>query len=283
MSRVAVLGLGAMGSRMARRLLDAGHSVVVWNRDVTKAAPLAAAGAVAAPSPSAAASGSEAVITMLTDGDALREVVDGPSGVFAGATTPTTLIQMSTVGLEATRRLAAGLPETVELLDAPVLGSLAEVEAGSLQIFAGAPDALVEQWAPLLGALGRVRHIGPVGAGSAAKLVANASLVGVVALLGEVLALAQSVGLERDAAFDVLAATPLAAQAERRRAAIDDGDYPRRFALSLARKDADLVVEAGAGADLRLLPAARSWYADAEADGAGELDYTAVLSRILRG
>jgi 3-hydroxyisobutyrate dehydrogenase/2-hydroxy-3-oxopropionate reductase len=107
--------------------------------------------------------------------------------------------------------------------------------------------------------------------------------VGVVALLGEVLALAQSVGLERDAAFDVLAATPLAAQAERRRAAIDDGDYPRRFALSLARKDADLVVEAGAGADLRLLPAARSWYADAEADGAGELDYTAVLSRILRG
>jgi 3-hydroxyisobutyrate dehydrogenase-like beta-hydroxyacid dehydrogenase len=271
-----------MGSRMAQRLLDAGHSVVVWNRDVTKAAPLTTAGAVAAPTPSAAASGSEAVITMLTDGGALRDVLEGPSGVFEGANTPTTLIQMSTVGIEATRRLEAGLPETVDLLDAPVLGSLAEVEAGSLQIFAGGPDELVERWEPLLGALGTVRQVGPVGAGSAAKLVANASLVGIVALLGEALALAKAVGLERETAFDVLAATPLAAQAERRRDAVESGDFPPRFALSLARKDADLVVDGGAGADLRLLAAARSWYADAEADGGGELDYTAVLARILR-
>jgi 3-hydroxyisobutyrate dehydrogenase-like beta-hydroxyacid dehydrogenase len=222
------------------------------------------------------------VLTMVADPQALRDVVEGPDGLAAGATGATTVIQMSTVGAAATSRLQRALPEGAGLLDAPVLGSLPEAEGGSLQIFTSGPQALVEQWTPLLSALGAVIPVGPVGAGTAAKLVANASLFGVLGVLGEALALGERLGLERAVAFDVLAATPLAAQAERRRPAVESGEYPPRFALSLARKDADLILEAAAGVDLRLLEAIRSWLTDAEADGAGDEDYAAVLARILR-
>jgi 3-hydroxyisobutyrate dehydrogenase/2-hydroxy-3-oxopropionate reductase len=280
---IAVVGLGAMGARIARRLLEAGNELIVWNRDAAKAAPLEALGASQVDTPAEAARRADAVITMVADPIALRDVTEGTSGVAAGAD-GSTVIQMSTVGIAATARLRSVLPPTAELLDAPVLGSLAEAEAGSLQIFAGGPEPVVDRCAPLLSPLGAVRHVGPVGAGSAAKLVANASLLGVTALLGEALALASGLGLSREIAFDVLAVTPLAAQAERRRPSLESGDYPPRFALSLARKDADLVLEAAAaaGADLRVLAAMRSWYAEAEAAGAGGRDHSAVLARILR-
>jgi 3-hydroxyisobutyrate dehydrogenase-like beta-hydroxyacid dehydrogenase len=272
---VAVVGLGAMGSRIARRLLDAGNEVVVWNRDSAKAEPLVAAGAVRAATPAEAARAADTVVVMISDPRALQEVAEGPDGFTAAATT---VIQMSTVGPEAVLRLAAKVPE---LLDAPVLGSLSEVESGTLKVFAGGPDELVARWAPLLETLGTVLHVGPVGAGSAAKLVANATLVGTIALLGETVALADHLGLDRDVTFEVLAVTPLSAQAERRRRTIESDEYPRRFALSLARKDADLVLEAGPER-LRMLSAAREWFKEAERAGRGEEDYSAVLSEILK-
>ncbi len=103
-------------------------------------------------------------------------------------------------------------------------------------------------------------------------------------VLGEGLALARGLGLSPEAAFDVLAASPLAAQAERRRGAIDSGRYPPRFPIALARKDAELIARAAAGADveLRLGPAMRSWLADAEDEGRGDQDYSAVLGHIAR-
>jgi 3-hydroxyisobutyrate dehydrogenase-like beta-hydroxyacid dehydrogenase len=102
-------------------------------------------------------------------------------------------------------------------------------------------------------------------------------------VLGEALALAEGLGLPREVAFEVLAATPIAAQAERRRASVESGEYPRRFSLSLARKDADLVAEAAAaaGVDLRLAEAARSWLREAEEAGWGVEDYSALLAHIL--
>jgi 3-hydroxyisobutyrate dehydrogenase-like beta-hydroxyacid dehydrogenase len=279
MTAVAVVGLGAMGSRIARRLIASGHEVVVWNRDASKADELVGAGAVAASSPADATRRSDAVITMVTGPKALDAVVAGPDGIADAATPSTTLIQMSTVGPPATLRVAAALPDGTRLLDAPVLGSLSEVESGTLVVFAGGPEALVREWEPLLSQLGRVIHVGDVGAGSAAKLVANATLVGTVALLGESIALADRLGLERDVGFDVLAATPLAAQAERRREAIESGEYPPRFALSLARKDADLVL--AAAEDLRVVRAAREWLLEAERAGHGDDDYSAVLEEII--
>jgi 3-hydroxyisobutyrate dehydrogenase/2-hydroxy-3-oxopropionate reductase len=102
-------------------------------------------------------------------------------------------------------------------------------------------------------------------------------------VLGEALALADGLGLTRETAFAVLGTTPLAAQAERRREAIERGEYPQRFALALARKDAELIAAAAqtAGIELRLAEAARGWLADAESSGLGDRDYTAVLARIL--
>jgi 3-hydroxyisobutyrate dehydrogenase-like beta-hydroxyacid dehydrogenase len=283
MASVAVVGLGAMGSRMARRLLDAGHELTVWNRDATKAEQLVEAGASAAASPAEAARRAEAVVTMVADPAALIAVTEGPEGVVSGLSKGATVIQTSTVGPPALERLARLVPDG-SLLDAPVLGSLGEVEEGTLTIFAGGPDALVERWTPLLSVLGTVLPVGPLGAGTAAKVVANSTLIGVIGVLGEALALAAGLGLSGDTAFDVLAATPLAAQAERRRPGFESGNYPPRFALSLARKDADLMLEAAdaAGLELRLAAAARSWLADAEAGGSGRADYSSVLDEIVR-
>jgi 3-hydroxyisobutyrate dehydrogenase len=282
-SVVAVVGLGAMGSRVARRLLEAGHELVVWNRTTEKAAPLVEAGAVAAATPAEAAARAEAVLTMVADPAALRDVTESEEGVAAGVRAGATVIEMSTVGPDAVRRLASVLEERAGLLDAPVLGSRTEAEAGTLTIFVGGPEELVERWTPLLSVLGSPLHVGPLGSGAAAKLVANTTLVGTIGVLGEALALAEGLGLPREKAFEVLAATPLGAQAERRRASVESGEYPPRFALYLARKDAELVAAAAreAGVDLRLTEAARSWLAEAEEAGLGDRDYSAVLARIL--
>ncbi len=283
MGVVAVVGLGAMGGRMAARLLAAGHELVVWNRTADRAAPLVAQGARVAGSPAEAARLAEVVITMVADPAALRAVTEGPEGVAAGVGTASTVIEMSTVGPPAVGRLASVLPDGVGLLDAPVLGSLPEAEAGSLTIFVGGPAGVLERHAKVLAPLGRAVHVGPLGAGAAAKLVANSTLLGVLGVLGEAVALADGLGLPRAAAYAVLAASPLAAQAERRRPVLDAEDGPTRFALALARKDLDLVTAAAeeAEVDLRVLTAARSWLVDAEAAGRGEQDYSLVLAHIL--
>ena len=283
MSTVAVVGLGAMGGRIARRFLGAGHAVVVWNRTAERMAELSEVGAAPAATPAEAARRAEAVVTMVSDPAALAAVTEGESGVAAGVAPSATVIEMSTVGPAAVSRLASVLPEATGLLDAPVLGSVGEAESGSLTIFVGGPGTLAEWWTPLLSALGSPIHVGPLGPRPAAKLVANSTLLGTLGVLGEALALADGLGLSRDAAYDVLAATPLAAQAERRREAVETGEYPVRFSLYLARKDADLIAEAAAasGVDVKLAAAARAWLADAEAAGWGERDYSAVLARIL--
>jgi 3-hydroxyisobutyrate dehydrogenase/2-hydroxy-3-oxopropionate reductase len=109
----------------------------------------------------------------------------------------------------------------------------------------------------------------------------------VLGVLGEALALADALGVSRDAVFEVLSKTPIAAQAERRRSALESGNYPPRFRLSLARKDAGLIVDAAsaAGADLRLAAAVQTWMAEAEEAGLADADYSAVLAYIssLRG
>jgi 3-hydroxyisobutyrate dehydrogenase/2-hydroxy-3-oxopropionate reductase len=283
MSAVAVIGLGAMGSRFARRFLAAGHEVSVWNRTPEKAVELVELGAASAESPADAARRAEVLITIVANPYALRAVTEGPDGIAAGADGSLTVIEMSTVGPEAVRWLASALPSETGLLDAPVLGSLSEAEEGTLQVFVGGPAPLAERWTPLLSALGSPIHVGPLGSGASAKLVANATLFGTIALLGEVVALADGLGLSRDVTFDVLAATPLAGPAERRRPSIEDGEYAKRFALALAQKDSELIIDAAkeAGVDVRVLEAARAWLAEAEEAGFGDRDYSSVLSKII--
>ena len=285
MTAVAVAGLGAMGSRIAAWLVAAGHEVTVCNKSAGKAKPLAGLGAIPAATPAEAASRAEVLITMVADPAALRAVTVGPDGVVAGASASLTVVEMSTVGPAAVARLASALPPPTGLVDAPVLGSLGEAERGSLVIFAGGPAQLVERVSPVLAAVGSVLHVGGLGAGAAAKLVANAALFAVLGTLGEEIALARGLGLSAEAAYRVLAVTPLAAQAERRRAAIEAGEYLPRFRLTLAGKDARLIADAAAaaGVDLRLITAAGTWLAEAEQAGSGDRDYTAMLKTILRG
>lgn len=284
LTTVAVVGLGRMGSAVAGRLLTTGHEVIVWNRSPRRITPLAERGAHPAASPAEAATRAPVVITLVADLPALRAVTAGPGGVAAGVGPGSVVVDASTVGTAGTGFLTAALPAGTGLLDAPVMGSTDAAESGSLTIFAGGPGTVLERVRPVLSVLGTVVHAGPLGAGTAAKLVANAALLAVIASLGEALALARGLGLPGEVTDEVLAATPLAGQASRRRAAIESGSYPPRFALSLARKDAGLIMDAAAatGVDLRIAAAVRGWLAEAEAAGLGDRDYTAVLAAILQ-
>jgi 3-hydroxyisobutyrate dehydrogenase len=279
-TEVAWLGLGAMGSRMAARLRDAGHDLVVWNRSRAKAEEL---GVTVAASPRDAAERAAIVFTMLADPAALRAVTESGDGALSGLTEGAVLVEMSTVGPEAIGRLSERMPAHASLVDAPVLGSVAEAEAGELKLFAGGDDTAFDRVRPLLETLGKPLRTGPLGSGAAAKLVANATLVGTITLLGETLALADALGLPRETTWQVLEPTPLGAQAERRRPVVESGEYPPRFPLSLARKDAELVEAAGEAQrlDLPALAAARAHLAAAEAAGLGDADYAAVLKHIL--
>ena len=281
-SIVAIVGLGAMGRRIAARLLGADFRVVVWNRTAERAAELVADGAWAASSPAEAARDADFVLTMVSDPSALLAVTEGPDGVAAGIGPTATAVEMSTVGPAAVHRLRSALPAGTALVDAPVLGSIAEAETGALSIFVGGEPPDVGRVEPVLANLGEPIRIGPLGSGAAAKLVANSTLFATVTALGETLALADGLGLERETTFRVLEATPFAAQAARRREPIERGEYPPRFSLALARKDSELVTEAAAqaGVDLRLAAAAATWLADAELAGLGPKDYSAVLAHI---
>jgi 3-hydroxyisobutyrate dehydrogenase-like beta-hydroxyacid dehydrogenase len=283
MTSVAVIGLGAMGARFADRFLEAGHEVIVWNRTPQRAEELVSRGASAMASPAEAARNAEAVVTVVSDPEALRAVTEGPDGIAAGANASNTVIEMSTVGPRAVRRLETALPPGVGLLDAPVLGSLSEAESGTLLVFVGGPRRLAERWIPLFGTLGSVIVAGPLGSGAAAKLVANATLVGTLTLLGETIALADRLGLGRRLTMDILALTPLGLASKRRREQLETQNFPLRFRLALARKDAELIQEAAeaAHADTRVLGAAATWFADAEEAGLGDEDYSTVLQRII--
>jgi 3-hydroxyisobutyrate dehydrogenase-like beta-hydroxyacid dehydrogenase len=267
---------------MAARLLDAGHELTVWNRTAARAQPLVDAGASVAASPADAARGAEVVVTMLADPDALDEVVFGADGVASTASPGTTLIEMSTVGPDVVRSLAARLPDGVDVLDAPVLGSVPAATDGTLKLFVGGEDAVVERCKAVLDPMGTARHLGPLGAGAAMKLVANSTLGALMCGLAEALALADALGLPQDAVLDILAESPIGTTVKSKRKLIETGVYEPNFSLALAAKDLRLVTEAAdeAGVELRLSPAARSWLERAEAAGLGDLDYSAVIADV---
>src|ERR1051326_4393491 len=217
MRRIAVIGLGAMGAPIAGRLLSKGYEVAVWNRSPGRAATLDSSGATVAASPAAAARGADAVIVMVADSLAVRAVTEGERGIAAATMPGTVVVQMSTVSPSSVARLAAALPLGTGLLDAPVLGSVAEASSGTLRILAGGPRPLAERCAALLGNLGEMLYLGELGAGTAAKLIANNALFGVLGVLGESLALGEALGLSQSALYRALSVTPLAEQASRRR------------------------------------------------------------------
>jgi 3-hydroxyisobutyrate dehydrogenase-like beta-hydroxyacid dehydrogenase len=229
MTDIALLGTGHMGAAMARRLLDRGHAVTVWNRTADRARPLAAAGASVAATPAEAVRGARVVITMLTDAAAVRDAL------FTGDVEPsagTTVAQMSTVGPDETRDLAARVPPGVTYVDAPVAGSVDTAAAGKLTVFTGG-DVPADA-AAVLSDLGTVRDCGPIGAGTGMKLVVNTAMLSALGALRDALAVAGALGV-RDP-MEVLAAGPVGSVAARASSATAS------FAVALAAKDLRLAV-----------------------------------------
>jgi 3-hydroxyisobutyrate dehydrogenase-like beta-hydroxyacid dehydrogenase len=282
MTKVGFLGLGLMGSPMARRLLAAGHDVAVWNRTAEKARTLAADGAEVGSTPAEAAAGREAVITMLADAGALESVLFGDQGAAAELRAGSLLIDMSTVGRDAVLDVAGRLPDGVDFVDSPVLGSTPRAEAGELTIIAGGSEDAYERARPLLEVLGTPRRVGDLGAGAAMKLVMNSTLGAILLGIGEALALGDALGLDRSAVLDALEAGYLGGMVKMKRDSIDSGDYPPQFRLSLAAKDLRLVDEATDRA-LPGVTVARRTFEDAVAAGRGDEDYSALIDHIERG
>lgn len=282
MAKLGFCGLGQMGRAMAARLMESGHELTVWNRSPGPSEELTARGAKPAASPAGAAASSDAVITMLADARALDEVVFGDGGLAEGLEPGSTLIEMSTVGPDAVRDLAGRLPEGVEVIDAPVLGSVPQAEKGELDVFVGGPPDALSRWKDVFEALGSPMHVGPLGSGAAMKLVTNSVLGVLMAGLGEALALADALGLATDAVLEVLARSPLGATASKKRRNVESGRYPPNFKLKLAAKDMALVAEAAdkAGARLEVARAVRAYFEDARRAGLGELDYSAVVAHM---
>lgn len=206
MTKVTILGTGIMGFGMARRLLDRGVSVTVWNRNAARGAPLAEAGAVIAPTPGEAAAQADIVLAMLADDDASRTVWLEENGAFATMRAGAIAIECSTlthgwIGTLADEAAARGL----RLLDAPVTGSRAQAAAGELRFLVGGDADSVDEARPILDILGsETIHLGPSGSGAMLKLINN-FLCGVqVAALAEAIAAIERSGLDPDAAFEVI-------------------------------------------------------------------------------
>lgn len=285
MTRIAFVGLGRMGAPMAGRLSDAGHDVVVWSRTRAHAEALAGRAQVAG-SPADAGSKADVAITMLTDGGALEEVALGRDGLAGGLASGSLLIDMSTTGPAPARKVAKALEERgVEFVDAPVAGSVGPATEGTLAIMVGGSDEAVGRARPLLEILGdpeRTWHVGPVGAGQAAKLMINLVLGGVTAAVAEGFTLGRLLGLSPDIALEVLEGASVAAQTVRsKRELLRSGDYgDPGFRLALMHKDLRLALDAAraARASLPVTERVAELYAGAKGRDLADQDYAAVAA-----
>lgn len=206
MSTLGFVGLGAMGGRMARRLLDAGYTVHGYNRTASKAADLVRAGLRLAASPREVAERAAAVFTMVTDDAALEAVTRGPQGLVAGLTRDGILIEMSTVSPAVVERLAADVSARgAALLDAPVSGSPVTLESGQLSFMVGGDPSVLERARPFLLAIGpTITHVGRVGLAKSMKIAVNQALAVQMLAFSESVLLAEKAGIARERAVEVV-------------------------------------------------------------------------------
>ena len=279
---IAFLGIGRMGGPMAANLARAGLEVRAWNRTPDRAEALAEDGAIPAANPAHAVDGAGILITMLTDGRATEHVWRAFEGVLA-ANPGLIWVQMATVGLDWTQRLAAMANEyEVSFFDAPVSGSQGPAEAGELVILASGPSGLREVVAPVFDVLGRATvWLGPAGHGTRAKLVLNNWLADLTETTAENLSFARRLGLDPGAVVDLLESTPLGAPYAMQKArAMLAGDFTPAFALKHALKDVDLAAQAAGenGTELPLTEALLPRWRAAAASGHAEDDVAAIYT-----
>lgn len=276
---VAFIGMGLMGSRMAKNVLKAGHALRVYNRTTAKSEELQKLGATITASPREAAQGADAVITMVADPPALRTVLAGVEGAFAGCRQGTMVIDMSTVDPETSLGMAAeAQARGLRYLEAPVTGGLGAAEQGTLLIMAGGRMEDFQAAKPLLETMGKkVLRVGQMGSGAAMKLTTNMVASSISAAMAEALVFAAKAGLEPFLVAEVLAdRSPLIARWAPRVLA---GEFSPFFPLRLAHKDVHLALATarGLGVPLFTLAAVGQLQTAALAKGLGDLDQTATI------
>lgn len=285
MHKVAFLGLGLMGSRMAARLVDAGMRVTAWNRASERAEPLRSKGATIATSPRDAVWDADVILGMVADDEASRSVWLGETGALAGARSDAIAIECSTLSPAWVIELAGHAAVTgVAFLDAPVTGSRPQAEQGDLLFLVGGDRDVVERARPVLRPMSRdVVHLGPVGSGARMKLVNNVTAAVQAAALAEALAFIEACGLEPTAAMSVLTngapGSPLVKTLAPRMML---RDYAVNFQLSLMRKDVGYAIDEArrCGVDLGTATAVRNLFDAAIAAGLGTADFAAIAEQV---
>jgi 3-hydroxyisobutyrate dehydrogenase-like beta-hydroxyacid dehydrogenase len=285
-TRLGFIGIGNMGSRMARRLLDHGYQLMAYNRNREPAEALVRYGATVAGSIAELAAKSDVILSSLTNDEVVKSVYADPQGVLAYAHRGAAIIEMSTV-LPATSRELCELSRQagVQCLDSPVSGSTPSAEEGTLTLFCGGDEELFHAAQPILSAIGSQHfYLGGSGSGTAMKLVAN-TLLGVgMQAIAESIALGQKEGLDRHRLLDVLSHTAVIAPAHLGKLSrADRGDYSVQFPLRLMNKDFGLVLETAAAAKVPMPATAAAFQMNvAEFSKGKEEDFSAVITLMER-
>jgi 3-hydroxyisobutyrate dehydrogenase-like beta-hydroxyacid dehydrogenase len=255
MANLGYIGLGAMGSRMANRLLDKGHTVVGYNRTRAKAQWLIDRGMEWGDSPKAVAEAADVIFVMVTDSKALEGVADGPQGFLAGVRPGKLVVDMSTVSPAVSRAVAEKVrAKGADMVDAPVSGSVATLEAGKLSVMVGGTRATFDRIKPVLDDVGpKVTHVGDNGLALSLKIAHNLQLAVQMLAFSEGIMLAEKSGISREVAVDVFTHSVVASPMVQYR-----GPFVLRlpdeswFDVNMMQKDMLLALEMGRRLDVPL-------------------------------
>jgi 3-hydroxyisobutyrate dehydrogenase-like beta-hydroxyacid dehydrogenase len=285
MAEIGFVGLGVMGGRMAKRLLDAGHRLTGHNRTRAKAEWLIDAGMRWAETPREVADAAEITLSMVTDTRALRAIVDGPDGILAGLRDGKLYVDMSTVSPTKSRELAGRVAERgARMLDAPVSGSVATLEEGNLAIMVGGAVEDVERALPVLRDIGpRVTHVGGNGQAALVKIASNLNLAVQMLAFSEAVLLTEKGGIPRETAVEALLSGVIASPMLKYRGPfVLQEPEDAWFDVNMMQKDLLLALEAGRQHDVPLPTTAvvNEFLTAARAMGMDKRDF-AVLFEVL--
>lgn len=282
MPKIAFVGLGAMGSAMAQRLLAAGHSVTGYNRTRAKADALASRGLAVADSARAAVEGASVVLSMVTDSEALRDVALRPDGILAGLGQGAVWAEMSTVSPTVTRMLGERVAEKgAALLDAPVSGSTVTIAQGQLSFIVGGDAAALERIRPYLLAIGpTITHVGALGLAVTMKIAVNLSIGVQMLAFSESVLLAEKSGIPREKAVEaILKGVTASPMLKYRGPFVLDMPDEALFNVVLMQKDMRLALEQGraVGVPLPATGLVHELLTGARGLGLAEKDFAAVF------
>ena len=283
MAIIGHIGLGAMGGRIASRLLDAGHTVVGYNRTRSKAQWLIDKGMRWADTPCDVARAADLVIVMVTDSASLESVAQAPDGFLNGVRPETVIIDMSTISPSTSRAIAERVRQAGgDMMDAPVSGSVLTLEQNKLSIMVGGRASTFDRVKPLLEAIGpKVTHVGDNGLALSMKIAINLSLTVQMLAFSEGVLLAEKSGISRETAVDVLTHSAVASPLLQYRGPMVLG-LPAEawFNVAMMQKDMRLVQELGRELDVPLPTAAISseFLTAAHAMGLAQEDFAAIFN-----